>query len=37
MKVATGVTFIGAGGNPQSPAINDSPAQAKLKLLFDIF
>ena len=37
MKVATGVTFIGAGGNPRSMAVNDSPAQAKLKLLFDIF
>ena len=37
MKVATWVTFIGAEGNPRPRALNDSPAQAKLKLLFDIF
>ena len=37
MKVATGVTFVGAGGNPRPMAVNDSPAQAKLKFLFDIF
>ena len=37
MKVATGDTFIGAGGNPWCQALNDSPAQTKLKLLFDIF